>query len=1327
MQFRQRVLLLFIFVRSKTCLMESRLILSKFLYILFMVSFAIAAQSSPHYYFKQVSLAEGLSQSLVNCIYRDHQGILWIGTRNGLNAYDSYEIRNFYKEKNNPYALPDNHVLYVTEDSLNNLWVGTFNGLVRYDRKTQRFLQAVCQDETIKARTCLNVPGGILFAATGKLWKFNYHTQNFEAFPLVDAQGRKPIFHKMIRWDENRLLLGSRWDGLWEYNMTAGTLSQVPFYPEGTVTALLQDSKARLWIATYAKGIYCFSQEGKLLHHYNTANSSLSNDVILDIIEKKGKLWLATDGGGINILDPKEGSFSFIRHIAGDPYSLHSNSIICLYNDQEDMVWAGSTRGGMYFIQNTFIQTYKDVPVHNPYGMNEKSVNCLFEGAGRLLWIGTDGGGLNCFDMQTNSFRHFASTIPLKISSIIAYSPHQLLVSCFNKGLHLFDIRTEQLTPLPIRAPKADHHIARQGISVNLLPTGGNKIYFLGDKICIFDKATASYSVLTSDIPVANQSSLSIIGRCDSVGWLFGPSTLFRLRFADDHLKNLHILSSREIINACRRDEQGNFWIGTNSGLYVYDPVRNEEQKIATGLFNAVSSLVFQNKNLLWIGAQNMLFCYNIQSRKFVIFGEGKGVQPNEFLSKPALLASNGDIFMGGVNGLVQISHAIPLDEDSQPQLTLADVLINGRSVYPRLSPDQPLRLPWNHSSIQIKATTRDKEFFREKRYRYSLNDTSSYVETSDRTFTLGPLAPGVYHFYVQCNTSAGEWTAPADLLTLHVSPPWWLSMWFILTCLLVCVTLVILGFILYIRKKENRHKWEMKEHEQKIYEQKVQFLINISHELRTPLTLIYAPLKRILQQGLPTETLTNQLTDIYKQTKRMKNIINMVLDVRKMELGHDTLQLAPHDVNAWVKATAEDFRQEFEGKGIRLDYQLASSLPPVSFDNAKCEVILSNLLMNALKFSDAGTTVLITTSLEQGAVRIAVTDHGIGLQNIRPDQLFVRFSQGTHDRGGSGIGLSYARILTERHGGKIGAYNNPGETGSTFYYELPVTANPTQGGAPDAYLNELLNLPMTSVSGVTAFPVHNYTLLVVEDETDLQQFLKHAFKEHFKHVYTAGNGREALEIIRKNLPDVIVSDVMMPEMDGYTLCKTVKEDVTISHIPVILLTARCDSESTETGYKTGADAYIAKPFELDFLLTVICNQLRNRELIKTKYRQEHHLLTPQEATFSNADEKFLSQLNRLILEELANPELNVNFLVGKMAFSRASLYNKVKALTDMGINDYITRFRIEKAKELLHTTNHSIQEISELVGYTNQRYFSTAFKQATGETPSGFREARNG
>lgn len=1296
-----------------------------FLFFLFLLSIQTSAAKKTDYIFKQISLQEGLSQSAVKCIYRDHKGLIWVGTRNGLNCFDGYDLKQYFNHPDLPFSLPDNQILFITEDQENNLWVATTNGLVQYNREEDYFIPFLTDGPKFIARSYQLLPEGIVFGGKQVLYLYHYKTKERKKLPLQYTGTFSSPFSKMLLATPTVLFLGTRLDGLWTYNLENHFLEKADFYPAHSVMAMTMDSLKRIWIAPYAQGVYCFSPDGTLYDRLSI-HSGLNNHVVLDLMEKDNKLWIGTDGGGINVLDHRDHSFSYIEHIGGNPSSLPVNTITCFYRDRQNTLWVGTFRGGVLRMKETYIRTYPDVPFGNPWGLSDKTVLCLYEDSQKKLWIGTDGGGINQLDPETGRFKHFPATNGTKVASIIEWSPEKLLVSNFGKGVYLFDKRSGQLHPFNIINPQANASIVSKGITINLQATPG-KIFFYGEKIYVYDRQKNSFSTVHSDEPITHQSSLKVISATDTLTYLFRQNDIFSFCNKRNEFKLFHTSVKKEEILAACQDKKGNFWIGTASGLYRFTPSTGLEQAIPTQLFHAVTSLIADTNDRLWIGAQNMLFCYLIRENKFIIFGESDGIQPNEFLSKPTLLSSEGDIFMGGVAGLAQINHHIRLEDSSQPEMELAGISLDGKPVKQNFSPTgQHIRIPWNHSSIQIKASVNEKEFFREKRYRYRINELNdNYVETSDRMFPLGTLPVGNYTVSVQCNTRNGAWTLPIPLLHIEVTPPWWRTIWFGLICCILLIMGIFVAFLIYSQKKENRYKWQLKEHEQKIYEQKVQFLINISHELRTPLTLIYAPLKRILDNMSDTHNLKNELTGVFKQTRQMKNIINMVLDIRKMELGKNSLQITYHPhIEEWIKNISEDFRNEFNNKNIRLDYHFQADLPPVSFDESKCEIILSNLLMNALKFSSPDSTVTITLTADEEYVKIAISDQGIGLQNTDPGKLFSRFYQGNHNRGGSGIGLSYSKLLVELHNGQIGAQNNR-QSGATFWFTLPLRTSYIKTPATQQpSLNELLSSTQKEEPAIASFPSKEYSLLIVEDEPELQKFLRISLKENFKHISTASNGEEALSVIFKEQPDLIVSDVMMPRMDGYELCQKIKNDLTVSHIPVILLTARTDSESTALGYKTGADVYIAKPFEIDFLYTIICNQLRNREAIKQKYRTENHLLTPANATFSNADENFLTRINTFIEQEISNPQLNAALLTNKMAVSRSVLYSKMKALTDMGVNDYISLSRLKTAAHLLKTTSLSILEISEQTGFTNSKYFSTLFRQQYNMPPTTYRNS---
>ena len=556
------------------------------------------------------------------------------------------------------------------------------------------------------------------------------------------------------------------------------------------------------------------------------------------------------------------------------------------------------------------------------------------------------------------------------------------------------------------------------------------------------------------------------------------------------------------------------------------------------------------------------------------------------------------------------------------------------------------------------------------------------------------------------------------------MTPPWYQRPYvYAIFIILFVLTLLRLDYV--SRRRRNRKmQWKIQQHTNKINEEKVHFLINISHELRTPLTLIYAPLKRILDKNSwnDPDTLKGQLGGIYKQVLDMRNIINMVLDMNSLKETKSPLHKTPHALNEWIVSIAKDFESELEARNIRIDYHLDDRISQVTFDGQKCTTVLSNLLMNALKFSSSNTVITLSSQLREDKVYVSVADQGIGLGNLDITKLFTRYYQGNHEKSGSGIGLSFAKVLIERHGGTIGAMNNA-DGGATFFFELPLdTANDDPSNEENQYDTWQ---PVETPSEPAAFSTGNYSVIIVEDKKELSSFLKESLQESFKNVYVAANREEALEIISQKHPDIIVSDIMMPKMNGYELCKKIKEDIATSHIPVVLLTARGDLDSTTMGYKLGADAYLAKPFDMELLLAVITNQLKNREAIRQKYKESHlHLAEATVAPTNNLDEEFMLKLNKLIYDNLSSRELDVKFLTTQMGMSRTPLYAKLKALTNMGVNDYINMIRIEKASQLLTGSTLNITEISEAVGFEYPRHFSTLFKQIKGMPPSQYRRS---
>ena len=1290
------------------------------LLLLFILLHSIS--EAKQYFFQQIPSQNGLS-SMVRCMeVSQEKGYVWIGTRSGIGRFDGYEQRRYLR----------GNVTHILEDEEHTIWVITEKGVFRYNEIEDNFILVRDKDNNpvIASSLCL-WEDGVIFGGRGRLYKYNYEDHIINLFHTLKPNGKYHISN-LYQWDSHTLLATNRWAKALFIDIATGNTRPVPFNSE-QIISLLIDRKGNVWVAHYNQGVSCYGRNGKQLQTYHTQNSPLKTNVVLSLEEHNGQIWMGTDGGGIHILNPQTGKISTLRYIPGDRYSLPANSILCLYNDKSDNMWAGSVRNGLINIKEVGMKTYQDVLPGQNYGLSEKTILSIYQDHDNQIWIGTDGGGINLFDPATGKFHHILSTWEEKVASITGMDKNHLLVSLFSQGLFVFHKETHRYQPLVIINDSINDILCHRGKTVNVYQNTPETILMLSETPYKYHIGKKQFIPITKGKGITDiVGTLLPINSTGEDCYLHDLEHIYKINSSLNELELIFTCQTDTVFNSVSLDENGLLWIGSNYGLSYYNPVTKQYTLVPNTLINEISSLICDRQGRVWIGTEEKLFAYLIKEKKFILFGEPDGVVQNEYLEKPRLLSSSGDIYMGGVNGLLHINRHLPDEPALLPTLQLADILVGGERVYDRISNDHQLSVNEKSKPIIIKIITRNKDIFRKPMYRYTitgLNGQNIYSYLPE--INLSSLPTGSYHIKAACSTRNGDWTADYDILTLIVLPPWYKSGWFILSCTLFIFVSVILIFILLLRNKETKLKWAMKEHEQQVYEEKVRFLINISHELRTPLTLIHAPLKQLMDKLTADNENYPLIQSICKQSERMKNILNTVLNVRKMEVGQSTLHVQSIQLDEWAEQLISDFKPEASVRGITLVYQPEPEIQTLCFDKEKCTTILTNLLINALKYTPDESTISISTRLsEDKRVRISISDQGPGLKDVDTNNLFVRFYQGNNSRPGTGIGLSYSKILVEQHGGNIGAYDNKnfGSPGATFWFELPLNTEPGNITLhPQEYLNTLLaptqeteSIPEQQEENKTA-PSH--TLLIVDDNKDLTDYLATALKDRFKTIWVAADGEEALRLCRKKRPHIVVSDIQMPRMNGYELCKQIKEDLEISHIPVILLTARNDEESQLYGYKNGADAYVTKPFEVSMLYAIICSQLHNRERMRTRYTDIGPLPPPEEGTFSSADEEFLNRLNQIITEHLDNEQLGIPFICDKIGISRASLYNKLKALTDMGANDYITQIRMERAIWLILHTELSVNDIADKTGFSTARYFSTVFKQHTGCSPTQYRE----
>lgn len=1281
-----------------------------------------------HYHFTRIALQAGLPSTL-NCIYADSKGYVWTGTRAGLGRFDGHEQYRYIFEEKNPNSLPGDYIYQITADFSQKLWIMTDQGVASYDYNHNHFHRLLDQEgNPVIAFTACTYQHSMLFVSGKTIYRLDEgESQAVRWYDLPTEEELRIV--KLCLLPNDTLLIGSRWKGIYSVNLLNGAMHKAPYDCGQEITDMLLDSHQRLWIATYNEGVRCFHTSGQLIRSYHTKNSTLSHNIVLCLEQRQGQLWMGTDGGGINILNPESGQIAHIEHQAGrKQYTLPTNSINSLYNDPYGNLWIGGVYNGLIGLSKVSMRTYTDVQAGSRQGLNYPVVLSLYQQSGsQILYIGTDGGGVNSFDPRSGVFTTYESTNGMKIASICGFGQEQLMLSVFSEGLFLLNLRTGRLAPFTLIDEATTNRLCRHGHAVNLFQDSPNTILLLADHVYIYHIDQKRFSIAHEEKPIY-WGNLQGIASTPQGTYLCDTRRVYQLNRESSQLEAILTCRQGQAITSATRDSIGHIWLGTNRGLVCFTPSNGSITPLPTELYNEISSIACDHKGRLWIGADNNLFSYLPNEQRFIMYGESDGVLPNEYRSKSKWVSQKGDLFMGGVQGLLHIEPDLIPEQPDTPTLQLSDILINGESSGDiSANPRHELSIP-HGTHIAIRFMARERDIFRKRLYRYHVEGLfQEEVITHQPSITLRALPQGSYRILAACNTKDGKWAPYAQVLTLHVLPPWYATWWFVMSCAFAITLLILLLVWRTMRRKEERMRWAMKEHEQQVYEEKVRFLINVSHELRTPLTLIYAPLKRLLQQMKGDEPSYQPLQAIYRQARRMKELINTVLDLRKMEVGESHLLMQPHPLNDWVKQVAQDFAGEAAANHIQIHYALDPHIEEVSFDKEKGEIILTNLLMNALKHSPEESTITLHTELQADKrwVRVAVSDQGEGLKHLDSDRLFTRFYQGEGETHGTGIGLSYAKILVEQHQGIMGALNNP-DKGATFYFEIPLKQSTEKLlCTPKPYLNELLaddykEMPLEDEQ----FDTTPYTLLVADDNSDLTLFLKEALAPFFKRILVASDGQQALQLTQSHHPDILISDVMMPRMNGYQLCQKLKGDLETSHIPIILLTAKSDSQSVESGYKTGADGYLSKPFEIEMLMALAKSRLKNREQVRRRYLSAGSLPLPEENTFSQVDENFLLKLNEVIQKNLAESNLDVQLLCKELAMSRASLYNKLKAITGMSSNEYINKLRMEKAVLLIRTTKLSFTEIAEQIGFTTPSYFSTAFKQYTGMTPTQFKRS---
>lgn len=1288
------------------------------LYIIFSLYANMSA--TERFIYTKISNREGLT-SIVNCIYKEPDGDIWLGTPNGLYTFNGHDM---YHHSDSLFL--DRTILKIEEDREGSLWVLTDNW-VMHKRKEEQAFSHFKEDspyDLLPFYCTVHDDEGIWFGSHGCIYRYTFKDRKFSLFCSLEDEWENFICMYMNRTDDSTLLCSSR-SGSILVDTDTGKVTEIMMGPIKEVSGTMTDSQGRLWMAFYNHGIRVFDKDGTLIKSYTTQNSSLSHDLVLCFTEKDSTVWAGTDGGGVNIIDMNNDSIQVLSHVSGDSSSFPAHSVKNLHTDNYGNVWAGSTRDGLIRISQSGMKTYTDSHIGNSSGLSNPSVLCLLqEDDDHMIWIGTDSGGINRFDPKTNRFTHYEQTLKKKIVAIATYSETELAMSVYADGIWLFNKKTGAIRPMKIKDEELSYFAKYTGRSVIIANGRDNDIYILRNSVQKYDKETGACNSVPFQKGTTVRGTLYVIGKTDKGLYIHDSYNLYLL---NEEVGEVQLLGGeyKDRINSGHIGTDGDIWLATENGLCRFDMATKELSYIETELFKNALAVVCDTKSRIWVGAGSNLYAYLSDEDNFAMFGESDGAPYNEYMAKPRLLSREGNVYIGGAQGLLCVDSDYDIDASEETLIRLHSIYADRNQIY--ADSKGIYEIPRNSKFLNISVSTQETDIFRQKMYRFAFSESGKEYEILSPALEIQELPkPGRYEVTVSCTKRNGDWSEPVTLMVLRIPQPWYRTGWFITLCLLLTTLIVGSAVTVIMNRRRSSRQLALKEQEQHVYEEKVKMLINISHELRTPLTLIMAPLKRLINETDAKDKSSATLKRIYRQSVRMRDLLNMVLDLRKMEVGKNQLKLEDHDFNSWISETTHDIVTESQIEGIDMVLEMSDSIGSVRFDRQKCEAVLMNILSNAIKHSRSGDMITIRSEMtETGMVRTSISDEGPGLGDIDQSKMFTRFYQSNSEQYGSGIGLSYSKILVELHGGNIGMYNNP-DKGATFWWEIPVCPNSEEVVNVPAkeYLNEILGEDITSDITAEAndgFSTASMTLMLVDDNQDLLDFLKEALQTEFAEIITATSGNKAIRILNSGkLPDIIISDVNMNDGDGFRLCSEIKKSERLGHIPVILLTARGEQQSQSDSYKIGADAFLAKPFEMETVIELMRGILRRKEDTRRLYLDTDETVT---SSYGSHEEGFIIQLNRIISEHIDNPDLDQQLICREMGLSRATLFNKMKAITGTGTKDYITRIRLEKAKTLIETSELTIAEISEKTGFSSQSYFSTAFKNFTGKTPSQYKK----
>jgi signal transduction histidine kinase/ligand-binding sensor domain-containing protein/DNA-binding response OmpR family regulator len=1348
---------------------------------------AVSAQEAPNH-FTSLSAKDGLLSNVVNAIIKDSLGLMWFATDDGLNKFDGTNFTVYRNNAGDKASLRSNSVLSLFEDKKGNLWIGTSGGgLSLYNRRQDNFTNfpdtnnygGFATNAAIRS-VCCDYKGKIWIAQFDGLYVFDPVSKNVKEMKLdllAIANRVKLTISSVFEDSKHRMWVGTD-HGLYLYEREIDAFvryahqdANAKSLSNNVVKAIAEDAFGNIWIGTM-DGLNRFEPNLAGFKSYkNTGPNAIplsSNEINCIASDKEAQLWIGTSAG-LNKFNPQTNKVDVFIPEPDNIHSLTSKNIRCAYIDRQGIYWFGTFRGGINkYDKNGNLFNLKLSNTLQENSNKAAIVSAFAENKNGNVFIGTDDEGLYEFESKTEKMRRInlpqKTKIPFPILSLHRTRNNQLYIGSYAQGLYILDLATGSLENLQKGARPDDLNsndiFCMKEDSKGAIWIGTNGA---GVNVLLNKKTIAKFSPHPSGpnefpIPVNGYIRAFAEDR-DGDMWIGSHGAGLAVYHPPTRAWKVYTPNNSQLpsdkIESLLYDSHGRLWIGTfGGGLSMFDKANNRFTNFTEkdGLQNTtVYQLVEDGQGRIWLSTNTGICSYNPGTKSFRNFNSQHGVQNNNFILGSGIRLADGTIFFGGLQGFNYFDPAKLTINHNVPTVLLTDLKLSNKSVI--AGSDSPIK---EHISVAHEIRLDYKQNFalsfvalnytmpKQNQYAYKLEGFDkdwNYTGTVN-TASYTNLDPGHYTFRVKASNNDGIWSTRETLIKIYVRPPFWATIY-----AYIFYFLLIAGLLLYSRYKgisRLRKKFAIEQERQEVKRiqeldrLKIKFLTNLSHDFRTPISLIMGPVDQLIAEEHTTNRL-NKLRMIRRNARRLLNLVNQLLDFRKMEEHELKLQVEKGELVSFVKEVTESFRDLSERKNIRFTF--TSEIPKLDtrFDRDKIERILFNLLSNAFKFTlaDGSISIHIKAAGHQPDaankwVSILVTDTGIGIPKAEQEKIFERFIQNNTPahllNQGTGIGLSITKEFVKMHGGTIEVESEPGK-GSTFTLHIPFTLltdhaaeqppaedpeTPAVGVQPaPAATNEATD---PDESGVITGAL---SILLVEDNEDFRFYLKDNLRNNYK-VLEAVNGKEGWQKALASHPQLIVSDINMPEMDGITFVKKLKADKRTSHIPVILLTAMTDEEQQLRGLGTGANDYITKPFNFEVLNAKIKSLLELTSTMQSAYTKQIKVVTP-EMEIESADEKLLQEIVNYLEKNLTNPQLSVEALSKQVGMSRSTLYSKLLQLTGESPVEYIRSFRLEKAAILMEKSNMTIAEIAYQVGFTTPNYFARSFKIKFNMLPSEY------